>query len=87
LPDDWLAKAQHPQTFDKLADAVEKAIKAALIENHGSLPEQHDHSHWFRSVSHGRLGHFNAALRVLVQRNRVHHRQKRLFSKLLLTFL
>jgi HEPN domain-containing protein len=23
---------------------VEKAIKAALIENHGSLPEQHDHS-------------------------------------------
>ena len=31
--------------FDKLADAVEKAIKAALIENHGSLPLQHDHSH------------------------------------------
>src|SRR5690348_14706384 len=31
--------------FDKLADAVEKAIKAALIENHGSLPRQHDHSH------------------------------------------
>jgi len=30
--------------FDKLADAVEKAIKAALIENHGSLPSQHDHS-------------------------------------------
>ncbi len=30
--------------FDKLADAVEKAIKAALIENHGSLPRQHDHS-------------------------------------------
>lgn len=30
--------------FDKLADAVEKAIKAALIENHGSLPMQHDHS-------------------------------------------
>lgn len=29
--------------FDKLADAVEKAIKAALIESHGSLPQQHDH--------------------------------------------
>ena len=31
------------QDFDKLADAVEKAIKAALIENHGSIPQQHDH--------------------------------------------
>jgi HEPN domain-containing protein len=30
--------------FDQLAEAVEKAIKAALIENHGSLPQQHDHS-------------------------------------------
>lgn len=30
--------------FDKLAEAVDKAIKAALIENHGSLPQQHDHS-------------------------------------------
>jgi hypothetical protein len=29
--------------FDKLAEAVDKAIKAALIENHGSLPEQLDH--------------------------------------------
>jgi len=29
--------------FDKLAEAVNKAIKAALIENHGSLPEQLDH--------------------------------------------
>ncbi len=29
--------------FDKLADAVEKAIKAALIENCGSLPAKHDH--------------------------------------------
>ena len=31
------------QDFDKLADAVEKAIKAALIESHGSIPEKHDH--------------------------------------------
>jgi HEPN domain-containing protein len=30
--------------FNKLADAVENAIKAALIENHGSLPMEHDHS-------------------------------------------
>jgi HEPN domain-containing protein len=29
--------------FDKLAEAVDKAIKAALIESHGSLPRQHDH--------------------------------------------
>jgi hypothetical protein len=26
--------------FDKLADAVEKAIKAAIIENSGSIPQQ-----------------------------------------------
>jgi len=31
------------QKFAKLADAVEKAIKAALIENHGSIPEKYDH--------------------------------------------
>jgi len=30
--------------FNQLAEAVEKAIKAALIESHGSLPQQHDHS-------------------------------------------
>src|SRR6185295_637942 len=30
--------------FDKLAEAVEKAIKAALIESHGSLPHEHDHN-------------------------------------------
>lgn len=29
--------------FDQLADAIEKAIKAALIENHGSIPAKHDH--------------------------------------------
>lgn len=29
--------------FDRLAEAVEKAIKAALIENYGSLPPKHDH--------------------------------------------
>jgi len=33
-----------PDDFAKLAEAVEKAIKAALIENHGSLPTEHDHS-------------------------------------------
>jgi HEPN domain-containing protein len=32
-----------PINFNQLADAVEKAIKAALIENHGSLPAKHDH--------------------------------------------
>jgi hypothetical protein len=29
--------------FEKLAEAVDKAIKAALVENHGSLPQQLDH--------------------------------------------
>lgn len=37
-----LANAGSPD-FDQLADAVEKAIKAALIENHGSLPQQLNH--------------------------------------------
>lgn len=32
-----------PIQFDKLADAVEKAIKAAVVENHGSLPRELDH--------------------------------------------
>jgi len=30
--------------FGRLAEAVEKAIKAALIESHGSLPKEHDHN-------------------------------------------
>jgi len=30
--------------FDKLAEAVDKAIKAALVENHGSLPQRLDHA-------------------------------------------
>jgi HEPN domain-containing protein len=29
--------------FEKISDAVEKAIKAALVERHGSIPSQHDH--------------------------------------------
>lgn len=29
--------------FDKLAEAVDKAIKAALVESHGSLPQRLDH--------------------------------------------
>ncbi len=33
-----------PEDFDQLAEAVERAIKAALIEKHGSLPSEHDHS-------------------------------------------
>jgi HEPN domain-containing protein len=32
-----------PTNFNQLANAVEKAIKAALIENHGSLPAKHNH--------------------------------------------
>lgn len=30
--------------FEKISDAVEKAIKAALVECHGSIPSQHDHN-------------------------------------------
>ena len=44
MPGDAAGQSSAPADFNKLAEAVEKAIKAALIENHGSLPEQHDHS-------------------------------------------
>jgi HEPN domain-containing protein len=43
VSDDTLDKKNHPVQFDKLAEAVEKAIKAALVENHGSVPRQLDH--------------------------------------------
>ena len=44
VPEEMAGQKSAASDFDKLADAVEKAIKAALIENHGSLPRQHDHS-------------------------------------------
>ena len=43
LASDPQAKAFTPAEFDDLAEAVEKAIKAVLIESHGSLPAKHDH--------------------------------------------
>ena len=30
--------------FQKISEAIEKAIKAALVECHGSIPRQHDHN-------------------------------------------
>jgi len=36
--------AWRPTDFDKVSEAVEKAIKAALIERHGSIPHEHDHN-------------------------------------------
>ena len=30
--------------FDKISEAIEKAIKAALVECHGSIPRQYDHN-------------------------------------------
>lgn len=43
-PNQTAAASPDSPNFDQLAQAVEKAIKAALIESHGSLPQQHDHS-------------------------------------------
>jgi HEPN domain-containing protein len=40
-----IATNPKPPDFDQLAEAVEKAIKAALVESHGSLPQHHDHRH------------------------------------------
>lgn len=38
-----LDKKNNPVQFDELAEAVEKAITAALVENHGTVPRQLDH--------------------------------------------
>lgn len=43
VPDQTAGQSPVAADFDKLAEAVEKAIKAALIENYGSLPQQHEH--------------------------------------------
>jgi len=43
VSDNHADKKNAPVQFDKLAEAVEKAIKAALVENHGSVPQRLDH--------------------------------------------
>jgi hypothetical protein len=43
LPNQPEGEEVSPAEFDKLAEAVDKAIKAALVESHGSLPQQLDH--------------------------------------------
>src|SRR5262245_13971356 len=40
IPNHMAGAHPGPADFDQLADAVEKAIKAALIENSGSIPQQ-----------------------------------------------
>lgn len=42
VSDNTSDRKTHPIQFDELAEAVEKAIKAALVENHGSMPWQLD---------------------------------------------
>jgi len=42
LPNETGGEIVGQAEFDQLAEAVDKAIKAALIENHGSLPQQLD---------------------------------------------
>lgn len=37
------ADSPGPADLQKLAEATEKAIKAALIESHGRIPQQYDH--------------------------------------------
>ncbi len=44
LPQETAASGDASADFNQIAEAVEKAIKAALIESHGSLPEEHDHA-------------------------------------------
>src|SRR5918994_7757205 len=59
--------------FDQLADAVEKAIKAALIENHGSIPAKHDHQKLVAICQNtGVWDVLPPALRTLVQEVEIH---------------
>lgn len=44
FPNENIGTSISRSDFDKLAEAVDKAIKAALIERHGSLPRQLDHA-------------------------------------------
>jgi hypothetical protein len=44
FPKETASRSPGPAEFEKLAQAVDKAIKAALIESHGSLPQQLDHA-------------------------------------------
>ena len=63
-------KSENPTTtnFDQLADAVEKAIQAVLIENHGSLPAKHNHQKLVAICQHtGVWDILPPALRTLVQ--------------------
>ena len=60
--------SQDSADFDQLADAVEKAIKAALIENHGSIPAKHNHQKLVAICQNtGVWDVLPPALRVLVQ--------------------
>jgi hypothetical protein len=43
LPSEATPASAVSPNFDQLAEAVEKAISAALVENHGSLPQQLNH--------------------------------------------
>ena len=62
-----------PTNFNQLADAVEKAIKAALIENHGSLPAKHDHQKLVTICQNtGVWDVLPPALRTLVQEVEIH---------------
>lgn len=43
LPENGLGiPHQNPPEIDRLAEAIEKAVKAALIESHGSIPQKYD---------------------------------------------
>ena len=43
LPSQATTASAVSPNFDQLAEAVEKAIRAALVENHGSVPQQLNH--------------------------------------------
>ena len=58
LPSQAITASAASPNFDQLAEAVEKAIRAALVENHGSVPPDSITANWFRSVSPRECGMF-----------------------------
>ena len=77
FPKESVSQSPGQAEFDKLAEAVDKAIKAALIESHGSLPQQHNHARLVSICeSTGVWDILPPALKALVQEVESYHLSK-----------
>jgi len=73
MPDARIGGSHSLYDLDQLAGAIEKAIKAALIENCGSIPQRHNHTHMVSICqSTGVWDVLPPALRGLIQEVETH---------------